>query len=90
LSSSVDLCGSECTGSNRKPELLLKTKIDMNKAILMLAAVFAFSVAAQAQNAAPPSPSPAMSATPSGTASKSTKSTKKHHKKHKSSKTEAQ
>ncbi|HEY0792847.1 MAG TPA: hypothetical protein VGD78_17415 [Chthoniobacterales bacterium] len=49
----------------------------MNKAILITAALFAFGVAAQAQNA---TPSPAASMSP-----KSTKSMH-HHKKHKTSK----
>ena len=70
----------------------------MNKAILMLAAVFALSVGAQAQAANPkatPTPAGATGtemSTPSDTGTTGKKSSKKHHRRHykKSSKTEGQ
>lgn len=64
----------------------------MNKAILMLAAMFALSVGAYAQAATPANPptNGAMASPSPATGTKSSKATKKHHKKHKSSKTEAQ
>jgi hypothetical protein len=65
----------------------------MNKAILMLAAVFALSVGAQAQAQNPKAtPTPAGATDMSTPDTGKTKSYKKHHTRHhkKSSKTEAQ